>query len=55
VADVQMILFSVSMVSLAVAHYLAYRKGAGGRGQRPALWLATPLSIALWVLPRVMR
>ena len=55
VADVQIVLVPVSMVSLAVAHYLAYRKGAGGRGQRVALWVATPLSIAFWALPHVMR
>jgi hypothetical protein len=54
VADVQIILVPVSVVSLAVAHYLAYQKGAGGRGQRVALWVATPVSIALWVLPHVM-
>jgi hypothetical protein len=55
VADVQVILIPVSALSLAVAHYLAYRKGAGGHGQRVALWIATPVSIALWALPHVIR
>jgi hypothetical protein len=55
VADVQVILISVWAVSLAVAHYLAYRKGAGGRAQRVVLWIATPVSIALWALPHMIR
>ena len=55
VADVQVILIPVSVGSLAVAHSLAYRKGAGGRGQRVALWIATPVAMALWALPHVMR
>jgi hypothetical protein len=54
VADVQVILIPVSVVSLAVAHYRAHRKGTGGRGQQ-ALWLATAGSVALWVLPHLIR
>ena len=55
VADSQVILIPVSVVSLAAAHYIAHRKGAGGRRQRVLLWIATPVSIALWVLPHVIR
>jgi hypothetical protein len=55
VADVQVILIPVSAVSLAVAHYLAHRRGAGGRAQRAMLWIATPVSIALWALPHMIR
>jgi hypothetical protein len=55
VADVQGILIPVSVVSLAVAHYRAYRKGASGRVQQLGLWIATAGSVALWVLPQVIR
>jgi len=55
VADVQIILIPVSVVSLAVAHYRARRTGAGGRRQRVVLWIATAGSIVLWVLPHVIR
>ena len=55
VAEVQIVLIPVSIVPLAVAHYLAHRRGAGSLGQRVALWVATPVSLALWVVPYVMR
>ena len=55
VADFQIVLIPVSIVSLAVAHYLAHRRGAVGRRQRVTLWLATPVSLALWIVPYVMR
>lgn len=41
----------VSVVPLVAAHYVAYRKGAGGRGQQIVLWIGTAVSIALWALP----
>ena len=55
VADVQVILIPVSVVLLAVAHYRAHRNRVGGRAQRVVLWIATAGSIALWVLPHVIR
>jgi hypothetical protein len=55
VADLQIVLVPVSILSLVVAHSLAHRKGAGGRGQRIALWIATPVSLALWTVPHLMR
>jgi hypothetical protein len=36
-------------------HYFAYRQGAGGRGQSLMLWIATPVSLALWVVPWMLR
>jgi hypothetical protein len=55
VAEVQIVLVPVSVMCLALAHYLAHRKGTVSWSQRVALWVATPLSIALWVLPHVVR
>jgi hypothetical protein len=55
VAEVQVILIPISMVSLVVAHGFAYRQGDGGRRQRLLLWIATPVSIALWALPHMIR
>jgi hypothetical protein len=55
VAEVQVILIPISMVSLVAAHGFAYRQGDGGRRQRLLLWIATPVSIALWAVPHVIR
>lgn len=55
VAEWQLLLIPVSVVSLALAHYFAYRRGVGGHRQRALLWIATPVSVALWVLPSLFR
>jgi hypothetical protein len=55
VADLQVVLIPLSVVSLALGHYFAYRQGAGGHRQRVMLWVATPLSLALWVMPWALR
>jgi len=54
-AALQIVLIPVSVASLALGHYFAYRQGAGGRGQRLMLWIATPVSLALWVVPWMLR
>jgi hypothetical protein len=55
VAEWQFLLIPVSLASLALGHYLAHRRGAGGRWQRVLLWTATPVSLLLWVAPRLLR
>ncbi len=55
VAEWQWILIPMSIASLALAYYTTYRLGRGGRRQRRLLWIATPISIALWVLPLLGR
>ena len=55
VAEWQFVLIPVSLMSLALGHYVAYRRGVGGRWQRVLLWIATPISLTLWALPHVMR
>ena len=55
VAELQVVLVPVSVVSLAVAHDSACRRGAGGYRQRVLLWIATPVSVALWALPHLVR
>jgi len=47
-------LILVSIGSLALGHYFAYRQGAWGR-QRVMLWIATPASLALWVVQWLFR
>jgi hypothetical protein len=54
-ADLQIVLIPVSIASLGLGHYFAYRQGAGGRRQRVMLWIATPASLALWVVPSMLR
>ena len=54
-AALQIVLIPVSIASLALGHYLAYRQGAGRRRQRLVLWSATPVSLALWVVPWLLR
>jgi len=54
-AALQIVLIPVSVASLALGHYFAYRQGAGGRGQSLMLWIATPVSLALWVVPWMLR
>lgn len=54
-AELQIVLIPVSIASLALGHYFAYRRGAGGRQQRVMLWIATPASLALWVVPWMLR
>jgi len=51
----QIVLIPVSIASLALGHYFACRQGAGGRRQRLVLWIATPVSLALWVVPSMLR
>jgi hypothetical protein len=53
-ADLQVALIPLSALSLVAGHYLAYRRGPGGRRQRILLWMATPVSVAFWILPRVL-
>ena len=53
-AELQILLIPLSALSLAVGHYVAHRRGAGGRRQRMLLWIATPVSLAFWILPRVL-
>jgi len=56
VAELQVILIPVSAVSIGVAHYVAYRRGAAWRRrQRILLWGATVLSVGLWVVPAILR
>jgi hypothetical protein len=55
VAEWQVVLIPMSIVSLALAHYFAYRRGVGGHRQRVLLWIATPVSLTLWVLPYLIR
>jgi len=55
VAELQIVLIPVSIAALALGHYLAYRRGTGGRRQRVMLWIATPASLALWVVPWMLR
>lgn len=54
-AELQVVLIPVSLASLALGHYFAYRQGAGGRRQRVMLWIATPALLALWVVPWMLR
>ena len=54
-AGLQIVLIPVSIASLALGHYFAHRQGAGGRGQRVMLWIATPASVALWIVPWMLR
>ena len=54
-AELQIVLIPVSIASLGLGHYFAYRQGAGGHRQRVMLWIATPASLALWVAPWMLR
>ena len=55
VAEWQVVLIPMSVVLLTLAHYFAYRRGVGGQRQRVLLWIATPVSLTLWVLPYLTR
>jgi hypothetical protein len=55
VAELQVILVPVSIASLGLAYYFAYRKGAGGRRQRLLLWLSTPVAVLFWFVPLLAR
>ncbi len=54
-AELQIVLIPVSLASLALGFHFAYRQGAGGHRQRVMLWMATPASLALWVVPWMLR
>jgi hypothetical protein len=54
-AALQIVLVPVSVASLTLGHYFAYRHGAEGGRQRFMLWIATPVSLALWMLPWMSR
>ena len=54
-AEFQIVLIPVSITSLALGHYFAFRQGVRGRRQRVMLWIATPVSLALWVAPWMLR
>ncbi len=55
VAEWQVVLIPMSMAALIGAHYFAYRRQVGGQRQRVLLWIATPVSVTLWVLPYLIR
>jgi hypothetical protein len=48
-AELQVLLIPVSVLSLGLAHYVAYRKGAASPWQRTALWGGTLIAIATWL------
>jgi len=54
-AELQIVLIPVSLASLALGHYFAHRAGAGRRRQRVMLWIATPISVAFWIVPWMLR
>jgi hypothetical protein len=55
-AELQVFLIPVSVVSLGVAHYVAHRSGGPGRRRRQImLWAATVLSVSFWGLPALLR
>jgi len=54
VAELQVVLIPVSALSLVAGHYLAYRRGTGESASASYLWVATPVSVACWVLPHVL-
>jgi hypothetical protein len=51
VAEIQIVLIPVSIVSLAMAHYFAYRHGHRSSWQRLLLWIVTAISAGFWVVP----
>lgn len=51
VAEVQIVLIPVSILSLAAAHYFAYRNGR----RRLLLWIATVISVGFWIVPLATR
>jgi hypothetical protein len=55
VAEIQVVLIPVSVVSLLMAHYFAYRHGQRTTRQRALLWIATAISVGLWVAQLVAR
>jgi hypothetical protein len=55
VAEIQILLIPVSIVSLAAAHYFAYRHGHSTARRRPLLWIVTAISVGFWVVPLVAR
>jgi hypothetical protein len=55
VADVQVVLMPVSLLSLALAYYFAYRRGPASRWQRLALWMSTPVTVLSWLWPYLTR
>jgi hypothetical protein len=55
VAEVQIVLIPVSIVSLAMAHHFAYRHGHRSPRRRPLLWIVTAISVAFWVVPLTLR
>lgn len=54
VAELRLLFVAMSAVFLAAGYYVAYRRGAGGRRQRLALWVGTPVAALFWILPYVM-
>jgi hypothetical protein len=55
VADAQIVLLPVSVVSLGSAHYFAYRHERCSASQRVLLWIVTVISAAFWVVPLIVR
>jgi hypothetical protein len=55
VAEIQIVLIPVSIVSLVAAHYFAYRHGRRTTRQRSLLWIVSVISVAFWVVPLATR
>jgi len=49
-----MYFFPASVLFLAAAFYLSYRRGIGPRWHRIVLWIVTGLFALLWSLPYFM-
>ena len=47
-------LVPISVISLGAGFYLAYWKRRGPRWNRTVLWVATVVSVFLWLLPYLM-
>ncbi len=48
-AELQVLLIPASVLSLSLAHYMAYRKGTANSWQRTALWGGTLITVAAWL------
>jgi hypothetical protein len=55
VAALHGVLLPVSVVSLACAYYLAYRRGPLPRWRHLALWMSTPVTVLSWLWPYLTR
>jgi hypothetical protein len=55
VADVQVVLIPVSLASLVLAYYFAYRRDPAPEWQRLTLWMSTPITVLSWLWPSLTR